>query len=354
MNGVLGLTRVLLLDDSLAPSQREQLELVQRSGELMVALINDLLDLSRDEAGRLELAPVAVALPELLADVAGLFRASALEKGLALEVPPSATLPALVLVDPLRLKQVLVNLVGNAVKFTERGRVALEATATPERLTFTVRDTGPGIDPQLLPRLFGAFEQADASTTRRHGGSGLGLALSQALVVRLGGVLEVESRPGVGSTFHFSVARVDAAARPAEAQAAVAPTAHALPVLIVDDNAVNLKVATALVQKLGYRTVTATNGREALQCVQAQPFHAVLMDCHMPELDGYEATQRLRLLTGPASALRVIALTASAMADDLEACRRAGMDEVLTKPVSLEALERALRVATPGAPRSAP
>ena len=342
MNGVLGLTRVLLLDEGLSPSQREQLELVQRSGDLMVALVNDLLDLSRDEAGRLELAPVAVALPELLADVAGLFRGSALEKGLSLEVSLGPAFPAVVVVDPLRLKQVLVNLVGNAVKFTERGSVTLEATASAERLHFAVRDTGPGIGPDLLPRLFGAFEQADASTTRRHGGSGLGLALSHALVTKLQGSLEVDSRPGQGSTFRFSVPRVDAAVATAVAPSPVTATPHDLPVLVVDDNAVNLRVACALVQKLGYRTVTASNGREALEQVQGQPFHAVLMDCHMPELDGYQATARLRLLPGPASAVRVIALTASAMADDLEACRRAGMSDVLTKPVSLEALARAL------------
>jgi signal transduction histidine kinase/CheY-like chemotaxis protein len=354
MNGVLGLTRVLLLGP-LDATQREQLELVQRSGELMVALINDLLDLSRDEAGRLELAPVEVSLPELLTDVAGLFRASALEKALALEVRLSPGLPRAVLVDPLRLKQVLINLVGNAVKFTEQGEVTLEVStsAEPGRLRFEVHDTGPGISDELLPRLFGAFEQADASTTRRHGGSGLGLALCRALVSRLGGELTVSVRSPHGSTFAFSVPRIDGQDVPRAVRPRVDSKPQVLPVLIVDDNPVNLKVACALVQKLGYRTVTATNGREALERIQVEIFHAVLMDCHMPELDGYEATQRIRLLPAPAAAMRVIGLTASAMPDDLEACRRAGMDEVLSKPVSLEALERALRAAvTPGPDRS--
>jgi CheY-like chemotaxis protein len=223
--------------------------------------------------------------------------------------------------------------------------VRLEVSVVPgddTRVRFEVIDTGPGIAPEVLPRLFSAFEQGDASTTRRYGGTGLGLALSQQLVGLMGGRIAVESKPGHGSRFWFDIP-LEEAEEPSSVR--VVPTlTHQprRPVLVVDDNAINLKVAVAMVERAGYRCDSAVDGKQALEAVQRTTYALVLMDCHMPEMDGFEATERIRALHGDAARTPVVALTASAMPDDLEACRRAGMSQVLTKPLSFEALVQVL------------
>jgi signal transduction histidine kinase/ActR/RegA family two-component response regulator len=344
MNGVLGLTD-LLLQSELSSEQREHLELLQRSGRSLVVLLNDLLDMSKVEAGKMELDPIDFDLRRQLEDLRALHQPVAHARGLTLALEFS-DLPPAVRGDGLRLRQVLNNLINNAIKFTPRGSVTLGARGTAEgRFHFEVKDTGIGIAPDVLPRLFSAFAQAEAGITRRYGGTGLGLALSREFVALMGGTIEVESVVGHGTTMRFSIplgASV-AALVEAEPRALGQPPNAGLPVLVVDDNPINLLVACGLVEKAGYRTLTATNGAEALAIVQSQPVALVLMDCHMPVMDGYEATERIRALDSDAALVPVIALTASAMPEELERCRLSGMNDCLIKPVTLAMVERTLR-----------
>jgi signal transduction histidine kinase/ActR/RegA family two-component response regulator len=347
MNGVLGLTEVLL-SGPLEVETREKLALVRESGHTLVALINDILDFSKIEAGKLSVTPTDFDLRALLDEVTGLHRAAAQLKGVGLTLAFEGPLPKTMRGDGLRLRQVLSNLVSNAVKFTERGEVRVvvgQASAEPLRVRFSVADTGIGISARAVGRLFSPFEQAESSTTRRFGGTGLGLALSRNLVRLMGGDIVVESVEGVGSRFWFELPlEVGMAALAGGApEATPADERSLLPVLVVDDNPINLKVACSLVEKAGYRTEVAENGQQALALVQARPFLLVLMDCHMPVMDGFAATERIRGLDGDVSMTPIVALTASAMPEELEACKRSGMNECLTKPVSLAALKGVLQ-----------
>ena len=345
MNGVLGKTEVLLTETK-DERTREQLGVIQRSGELMVSLINDLLDLTKLEAQKLRLDSVDFDLHALVGDVAQLFEGRAKEKRLTLAVGIEPEVGRVWRGDPLRLRQVLFNLVSNAVKFTESGSVTVTVAQRGAQLHFAVHDTGIGIPAEAQARLFSVFEQADASTTRRFGGTGLGLALARQLVTLMGGTLEVNSSEGVGSHFWFQLAL------PAGDEATVASTARIeLPalthrsrprVLVVDDNAINLRVAKSLVEKAGFDVDAVASGAEAVAAAAQHDYFAVLMDCHMPAMDGFEATVRIRALAGTRGKVPVVALTASTSEEDFEACRRSGMTEVLTKPVSLEALHRSL------------
>jgi signal transduction histidine kinase/CheY-like chemotaxis protein len=346
MNGVLGLTEDLL-HEALPTSVLERLAVVHRSGQAMVTLLNDLLDLSKVEANKLQLEQEDFDVRAVLSDVEALARALAGPKGLALKVSVEPNVPSVVRGDSLRLRQVLSNLLSNAVKFTESGEVGLEVclAGAPATLRFVVRDTGAGISPEVQARLFQAFEQADQSITRRHGGSGLGLALSSQLVSLMRGTLMLESAAGQGARFSFTVPFEVAHGQPLQGtqpSPVPVPLRAALPVLVVDDNPVNLMVATRLTQRAGYQVVTATNGQEALDAVRAGDFVAVLMDCQMPVLDGIEATRRIRALDSPRSQTPIIALTASTLPEELALARSAGMNSVLTKPLSLERLRERL------------
>jgi signal transduction histidine kinase/ActR/RegA family two-component response regulator len=343
MNGVLGMTD-LLLHSKLDGEQRERLQLLQRSGRMLVMLLNDLLDMSKVEAGKMELDPTDFDLGRHLTDLRALHEPVAGARGLTLELVTSG-LPPVVRGDALRLRQVLNNLINNALKFTSKGRVTLTvAPSGPDRYRFEVKDTGVGIPAHVLPRLFSPFTQGEAGITRRYGGTGLGLSLCRELVKLMGGDIQLESREGEGTTVSFELplaAGLGALLTPVP-EVTAPPSAGALPVLVVDDNPINLRVACGLVEKAGYRTLIATNGLEAVKAVQAQPVALVLMDCHMPEMDGYEATERIRALDSDVAMVPIIALTASAMPEELERCRKAGMNDCLVKPVSLEQLERTL------------
>jgi two-component system sensor histidine kinase/response regulator len=343
MNGVVGMTEVLLQGDLTGP-QRSQLEVIQRSGQSLVLLINDLLDLARLEEGRLVLLSVRFDLNTLIADIARLYRPLASAKGITLNVSVAPELPRMVQGDALRLRQVLSNLLSNAVKFTPRGSVTLEVTRSESgTVSFAVSDTGPGISAAALPRLFQRFEQGDASATRRAGGTGLGLALSREFVALMGGTLELDPAHSPGSRFTFSVSLpIATSPSPIPQTTPVPPGGAAGCVLVVDDNPINLAVARSLVSNAGFQVKTASNGVEALAVVQSAELCLVLMDVQMPEMDGLEATRLIRAMPGERGRLPVVGLTAAAMPEDILACHEAGMEAVLSKPINRRALAEVL------------
>lgn len=358
MNGVIGVTE-LLLETELSPRQRDDLEIIQRSARSLVDLINNILDLSRVESGHLKVEQVPTDVGSIANDVIDLQRPFADEKHLELTLTVEHPFPPHLVTDPLRVRQVLSNLVANALKFTERGRVQVCLTfdEAAGRLVLEVRDTGIGIDEGAQTSLFQPFHQLDASFTRRFGGSGLGLSLVRQFARALGGEVSVESTPGVGSVFRVQLpakpepegpalpaVQEPPAVEPPPVHLVEAPpdARHALKVLVVDDNAINLRVADAMVQRLGYQVVTASNGLEALEKASEGGYFAILMDCHMPQLDGFEATRRLRELEGDGARVPVIAVTASVFPEQVAACLASGMDTVLGKPVSLKSLRDAL------------
>jgi len=342
MNGVVGMTEALLQSE-LTRAQRDQLEVVRRSGQSLVLLINDLLDLARLEEGRFALAEGPFALHVLVTDLVTLYEPLALEKGISLSAVVDPAVPRSVRGDALRLRQVLSNLLSNAVKFTSQGAVRLEVTPEGGAVRFAVSDSGPGISEAVRPRLFQRFEQGDASATRRASGTGLGLALSREVVRLMGGELDHDRGHTPGSRFSFAIALPFEAplAQPA-LPAAKASVPSSKPVLVVDDNPINLAVARSLIGKAGYEVHTANNGREALAAVRANDWQLVLMDVQMPEMDGLEATRQIRALPGTAGRVPIIALTASAMPEDIAACHAAGMSEVLAKPIDVVALSALL------------
>ena len=345
MNGVLGLTEAMLTEP-MANSQRENLLVVRRSGKLLVSLINDLLDVTKAEAGKLSIDRHDFDLSRVLDDVRALFEPAASAKGLALRIDLEASVPVELNGDSMRLNQVLNNLVNNAVKFTESGEVRVRVRSLGGlRVSFEVTDTGIGITETQLPRLFTAFEQGDGSTTRRFGGTGLGLALAQQLVTLMGGHIEATSAPGKGTRFIFSLSfgqptRSRLELTPPLGRAVIRSMSQ---VLVVDDNPINLTVAAQLVEKAGFLVRKASSAEEALRLLAAHPIKLVLMDCHMPDVDGFEATERIRALGTDVSRVPIVALTASTLPEDLAQCRRSGMNDVLTKPVSLNALKTVLQ-----------
>ncbi|MCO5095854.1 MAG: ATP-binding protein [Rhodocyclaceae bacterium] len=342
MNGVLGMAE-LLLDTPLSERQRRYLETLYRSGENLLDIINDVLDFSKIEAGRLELAPVDFPLRAALREVIESFSERASRKGLSLECSVGEDIPDPLHGDAVRLRQVLNNLIGNAIKFTEAGRISVAVErAQGDALRFSVGDTGIGIDAEDRALIFDAFAQADVSHSRRYGGTGLGLSISRQLIELMGGRLGLESTPGQGSTFWFEVPF--APATRAIVESAPTATARALPrlhghVLLAEDNAVNEVVAGAMLESFGLRVSVAQNGRQALEAVAAQAFDVVLMDCQMPEMDGFEAARRIRRREAekgvPAAARQtIVAVTANAIEGDRERCLAAGMDDYLSKPFS--------------------
>ena len=339
MNGIIGMSD-LLLATQLDEEQRDFARTVRSSADSLLGLINDILDFSKVEAGKLTLAPQPFTLQTEIHDVLALLRHAAEQKGLTLTFTAGNELPERLLGDHGRLKQILINLIGNAIKFTADGGVTLAVEtlhrdAAGCRLAFTVSDTGIGMSAEVVAGLFNPFFQGDASITRRFGGTGLGLSICKRLVKLMGGEITVESAPGQGSRFRFELPFVITEASPATPASAVPTSAERpLTVLLVEDNLVNQKVAAALLAKLGHTVVLADDGRAALSQLAAGNIDLVLMDCQMPEMDGFEATRRLRAGEAGAIAatLPVIAMTANAMSGDREACLAAGMDDYLAKP----------------------
>jgi len=359
MNGIVGMAE-LLMDTGLDQEQREFARAVNESARDLLAILNDVLDISRIESGQLAIERLPLSPSELVHEVVRHSTLAARVKDLRLRVEVDPGTPGLVVADPVRLRQVLVNLVGNAIKFTDAGAVRVRVAPGSSRqeggsMRFEVRDSGIGIDPEQVEHLFEKFTQADGSSTRRYGGTGLGLAISRRLVDLMGGAIGVESEPGLGSTFwlelpvgfpggHDALEAVPGLARP-EADASTRPAARAPRVLVVEDNAVNQRVATGFLRKLECLPEVAADGVAALDLLRANDYDLVLMDCQMPHMNGYEATAEIR---GGRSGVRdpeipIVALTAHAMAGDREKCIEAGMDDYLTKPMLMADLERALQ-----------
>ncbi len=352
LNAVLGMNR-LMLKTQLTEDQRRYALMIRSSGQALLELINDILDLSKIEAGRMELEVVDFSPSATVDNVVSLLSARAQTKGLTLELQPAPGLPVALRGDPTRLRQVLLNLVGNAVKFTERGGVQVRVSHRPlpddrVELHIAVRDTGIGIAPEALPKLFERFVQADNTTARRYGGTGLGLAISAEIVGLMGGRIHVQSEPGAGSTFEVVVPLPlgDAAglATPEQASAETAPGALSggLSILVAEDNEVNQILIQALLRDLGHQCDIVSNGRDAVRKVQHGAYDLVLMDIQMPEMDGDAATRAIRALPGAAAHVPVIALTANAMMEDREAYLRSGMDDYVLKPVNPRQLSAAI------------
>ncbi|HUI55016.1 MAG TPA: ATP-binding protein [Bryobacteraceae bacterium] len=352
MAGVIGFTN-LLAATPLTPEQKDYVDGIRSSGEALLALINDILDFSKIEAGKLALESRPFDLRNTVEKAVGLLAVRAAEKGLHLGYAIDPSAPGTILGDPGRLRQILVNLLGNAVKFTESGEVSLAVTAKScdgkYEIAFVVEDTGPGIPLEHQQRIFDSFSQVDATISRKYGGTGLGLAISKSLAEQMGGSMRVESDVGHGATFHFTILAQEAEALPA---GAVAPMAledvqtaglPAMRVIVADDNPVNLKVAVAVLRRLGIDPDSATSGVELLEALSRDVYDVVFMDVQMPEMDGLEATRRIRREIPPDRQPRIIAMTAAAFPEDRARCLDAGMDDYVSKPAGMEELLTALR-----------
>lgn len=339
MNGVLGLTQVLLEDGELSPDQASTLQAVRSSGQSLVALLNDILDFSKIEAGRLELEQVPFAPRQLVEQVYELLGEAARAKDLELRISERDL--GWVMGDPTRIRQVLLNLIGNAIKFTPAGYVEVRVMRYDEMLRFEVQDTGIGIPLDKQGQLWHAFTQADASTTRRFGGTGLGLAISRRLVELMGGGVELHSAPGMGSCFGFTVqAHSCQAPKVEDTQAMFFQLPSNMRVLVAEDNLVNQVVARRMLEHFGLDPVIVPNGADALDKIREERWDVVLMDCHMPVMDGLEAT---RLARSDGSDQYIVAMTAGTMPEDRRAAADAGMDGFLPKPVRMEDLKKLLQ-----------
>jgi signal transduction histidine kinase/CheY-like chemotaxis protein len=368
MNGVLGLTD-LLLDTELNSEQREYAVLVKSSADSLLTIINDVLDFSKIEAGRLELESIEFQLRDGIATSIGMLAVRAQQKGLELTCNIHPEVPDSVVGDLSRLRQIIVNLIGNAIKFTEGGAVGLSVgvdSRTPAelRLHFVVTDTGVGIALEKQKLIFEAFSQADGSTARKFGGTGLGLSICSHLVELMGGKIWVESALGQGSSFHFTavlgagnpVTETGSAAAPAQSAVLCAPVVEfasavlvtdqavqkekkQLRILLAEDNAINQKIACHVLEKQGHHVTVAADGRQALSALDQAHFDVVLMDVQMPEMDGFETTGAIRARErGTGVHLPIIAMTAHAMKGDRERCIAAGMDSYISKPLGIKEL----------------
>ncbi|HEX6704794.1 MAG TPA: ATP-binding protein [Albitalea sp.] len=349
LNGVLGLARLALEESIDAPRLRQYLEGIVESAGALTELITDVLDLSKIEAGKLSIQRVDFDLHDLLRSIHRCFRELAAAKNIELPLSIAPDVPTLVTSDRVRVRQIVSNFLSNAIKFTARGSVHLQATMTAEGLVrLAVADTGIGIEADVLARLFCPFVQADESTTRQYGGSGLGLSICRALASELNGRVGAESEPGSGSVFwaELPLERAHAPAPRAEASPALTledMDVSGMRVLLVEDNETNTVIASAMLSRWGVEVSTAQSGREALELIdhERRCFDLVLMDLHMPGMSGHDVTRSLRARFSP-EALPIVALTAAAFEEDREQCQSAGMNDFVTKPVSAERLRAIL------------
>jgi len=350
LNAVLGLNE-LMLHSPLDSQQRRHAELIGSSGRLLLALINDILDVSRIEAGQMQLTSAPFNVRPAVEGVVALMRERAIAKGLALRLDVAPHDDAPIEGDVIRIQQILFNLVGNAVKFTDQGVVQVDVALEPGAgravtLRLAVSDTGIGIPESAMPTLFDRFTQADSTAMRRHGGSGLGLAITREIVQMMGGSIATTSTPGLGSRFTVTIptrlvdrdAPAPAVAPPGDAE----PARPALRLLVAEDNDVNQILINALLTRMGHRVHLVANGRLAVEAVRRGDYDLVLMDLQMPEMDGMEATQAIRAMGGAFASLPIVAMTANAFDEDRQACLAAGMDDYVAKPIDVAQLAEAI------------
>jgi signal transduction histidine kinase/CheY-like chemotaxis protein len=363
MNGIVGMVHVLMATP-LQPDQREKLSTLANAASTLLSILNDILDISKIEAGRLELEAAPFLPRRMLDDMMALWRPSALNRGLVLKSSIEPGMPTVLMGDANRIGQIVANYLGNAIKFTERGSVTVRLSGAPSgdglyRLRVEVEDTGIGIAAGTIPRLFQKFSQADNSTTRKFGGTGLGLAICRELAQLMGGEVGVDSTPGKGSTFWFAAdcRLADATVLPmpevgARSRLLALPGERRLTLLVAEDNQVNQVVIASMLRTAGHECDIARDGAEAIAAVQRKPYDGVLMDIQMPVIDGVEATQRIRELGDLYAKLPIIALTANAMAGDEERYLGLGMNDYVPKPIDPDRLTLALRrsIATDAAP----
>ncbi len=352
MNGIIGMTD-LLMTTPLSIEQREQVDVVRQSADCLLTILNDILDFSKIEAGKLSIENVLLDLRAIVEGVHALMVERAQSKGLHLANSLAPNLPSRLRGDPHRLRQILLNLVGNAIKFTAAGNVIVEVTTRDETaqdvaVQIAVHDTGIGLSEKTQRALFQPFSQADSSTTRRFGGTGLGLAICRRLVDLMGGEIGVHSTQGQGSTFWFSLRLAKSTEGDTESTPASSRVLHCRKpprVLLVEDNRVNQKIARSQLQKIGCHVDVVSDGAEALATWTSLNPDLILMDCHMPELDGFATTTRIRQIETEAARphVRIIALTANAMEEDRDRCIQSGMDDYIAKPVNLDQLKKTLQ-----------
>jgi signal transduction histidine kinase len=348
MNGVLGMLR-LVRETPLTPEQRDYLKTASDSAETLLVLLNDVLDFSKIEAGRLELHYAPFPPAAAAGAVAEIMHTRARDKGLQFSVQLNENLPSVVVGDAARIRQILTALIGNAIKFTERGRVELTVTC-PERvdgravLHFTVTDTGIGMDSASMERLFKPFTQADTSMSRRYGGTGLGLAISVRLAQAMGGLLQVQSTLNQGTTFRLILPckLPEAVTQPGAGEGSLTPFLHGR-VLVVEDDSVNRQVMELFLKKMHVSPKFATDGESAIKLAASETFDVILMDCQLPGIDGLETTRRIRKKLEGGRPVKIVALTANSGRNVRDACLAAGMDDFLTKPVRLELLIEVLQ-----------
>ncbi|MAU01822.1 MAG: hypothetical protein CL608_32195 [Anaerolineaceae bacterium] len=364
LNAVLGMTS-LLLDTQLTPEQEDYIKTARTSGSGLLAIINDILDFSKIDSGKLELERTAFNLRCCLAEAVDLLSTEAIAKGLGLNIHIEPGVPEIIEGDVTRLRQILVNLLGNAVKFTAVGEVNLNVAGQKKggcyELSFAVHDTGIGILQDRIKNLFEPFHQIDSSTTRKFGGTGLGLAICKNLVQMMGGEIGVRSEPGKGSTFYFTIqTSIPAAALGNEGNGRfpnqITPEPqfnkalgqdHPLRILLAEDNPINQKVALRMLDRLGYIADIAANGLEAIHALSRQPYDLILMDIQMPEMDGLQATQQIRQAWPASQQPRIVAITANALVGDRETYLASGMDDYVSKPIKVEELKRVLQTSEP-------
>jgi signal transduction histidine kinase len=346
MNGVIGMSDILM-ETNLDTEQKRAAETIQHSAQSLLTILNDILDFSKIEAGRLKMEKRPFYLQGVFETVHEIFMPDALSKNLKLEFRYPSDVPSCLVGDEVRIRQVLTNLVGNAIKFTRQGGIFVDIkttgqSATEVTLRVSVRDTGVGILPEQQQLVFEKFTQADLSTTRKFGGTGLGLSISKQLIEMMGGRIGLHSEPDAGTTFYFVITL------PISSECDVTPTASTVPktfsarVLLAEDNAVNQLVARKILSSLGLDVTVVENGQLAVEMQRAEPFDVVLLDCQMPVMDGYTAAGEIRKLADPAAGVPIVAMTAHAMTGDREKCISAGMDEYITKPIKKEAIAEVL------------
>ncbi len=354
MNAVLGMAE-LLAREEISPTAREHVRTIRHSGQLLMSILNDLLDMSKIEAGKMQVERIPFSTASVLDQVQRLWTPRAEEKSLKLTITRDAALPDGAIGDPLRLQQILFNLVSNALKFTRQGEVRVHASARPREggieLVFEIADTGIGMDDATQAKLFGAFFQGSASTSRDFGGTGLGLAISRRLAEAMNGTLTVRSELGRGSTFTLTLMTQAAHLAQPAPSFGDAPAVRGLKLLLAEDHKVNQKVILAFLAPFGHRIMIAEDGEAAVASAASERFDVILMDVQMPRLNGIDATRAIRAGGGPNSATPIIGLSADAFEDQKRAGVEAGMNDYVTKPIDARALAGA--IARAAAPRAA-